>query len=549
MPDTTTTPFAPATATRLVGAYFVDLAVLGALAGATWFVYFTPLTITFITVEAVVASAIMLGATGRTPGMAAMRVCLIRDETDAQTPSLGAALAYTAMTVALQLTVVGPLAALAMVRDGHTWLTGATRTRLVDLRKHAALATGPAAVGMGEGADRPRPGQAPSGFDSVHTSPVSQEWGAPTSPLMSAPHAIDYSVPGVPGSSSVPEYAAPGFPGGSTVPDYSAPGGLGRSSDSTVSGYAAPGFPGGSSGAGSSSGPGVSGYSASGRSAGPSGPSGPGYAASQQSVPPTVPPRAPVPPASSDPSLRGATPQVPAAPAPSREQSSESTQFDAILAPASDTSGGSGFMPEHPAPPRTAVSGSRVPPAAPPGNGGVPGRQVPAQPAQASYAIGQPESDAAGQYAPRTSGVPAPPPSRRAYQAARRNDPDRLQGGAPAASTSSPLLWLIFDSGQRELIDAPLTLGRAPASDEGSRAVVVPDTTVSLSRTHMRVGPAASGAWIEDAFSANGTQIRTPDGRIAALAGGQAVEVPAGTEILMGERRATIVYADADSVR
>lgn len=495
MPDTTTTPFAPATATRLVGAYFVDLAVLGALAGATWFVYFTPLTITFITVEAVVASAIMLGATGRTPGMAAMRVCLIRDETDAQTPSLGAALAYTAMTVALQLTVVGPLAALAMVRDGHTWLTGATRTRLVDLRKHAALATGPAAVGMGEGADRPRPGQAPSGFDSVHTSPVSQEWGAPTSPLMSAPHAIDYSVPGVPGSSSVPEYAAPGFPGGS------------------------------------------------------SGPSGPGYAASQQSVPPTVPPRAPVPPASSDPSLRGATPQVPASPAPSREQSSESTQFDAILAPASDTSGGSGFMPEHPAPPRTAVSGSRVPPAAPPGNGGVPGRQVPAQPAQASYAIGQPESDAAGQYAPRTSGVPAPPPSRRAYQAARRNDPDRLQGGAPAASTSSPLLWLIFDSGQRELIDAPLTLGRAPASDEGSRAVVVPDTTVSLSRTHMRVGPAASGAWIEDAFSANGTQIRTPDGRIAALAGGQAVEVPAGTEILMGERRATIVYADADSVR
>lgn len=521
MPDTTTTPFAPATATRLVGAYFVDLAVLGALAGATWFVYFTPLTITFITVEAVVASAIMLGATGRTPGMAAMRVCLIRDETDAQTPSLGAALAYTAMTVALQLTVVGPLAALAMVRDGHTWLTGATRTRLVDLRKHAALATGPAAVGMGEGADRPRPGQAPSGFDSVHTSPVSQEWGAPTSPLMSAPHAIDYSVPGVPGGSS----------------------------DSTVSGYAAPGFPGGSSGAGSSNGPGVSGYSASGRSAGPSGPSGPGYAASQQSVPPTVPPRAPVPPASSDPSLRGATPQVPAAPAPSREQSSESTQFDAILAPASDTSGGSGFMPEHPAPPRTAVSGSRVPPAAPPGNGGVPGRQVPAQPAQASYAIGQPESDAAGQYAPRTSGVPAPPPSRRAYQAARRNDLDRLQGGAPAASTSSPLLWLIFDSGQRELIDAPLTLGRAPASDEGSRAVVVPDTTVSLSRTHMRVGPAASGAWIEDAFSANGTQIRTPDGRIAALAGGQAVEVPAGTEILMGERRATIVYADADSVR
>ncbi len=32
------------------------------------------------------------------------------------------------------------------------------------------------------------------------------------------------------------------------------------------------------------------------------------------------------------------------------------------------------------------------------------------------------------------------------------------------------------------------------------------------------------------------------------LTGGQAVEVPAGTEVIMGDRRATIVYADADSV-
>ena len=143
MPDTHTTPFAPAAASRLVGAYVIDLAILAALLGITWFVYFTPLTMTLITIEAVLASAIMLGATGRTPGMAAMKVCLIRDEGDAQTPSLGSAIAYTAMNVGLQLTVVGPLAAFAMVNDGHTWLTGPTRTRLVDLRKHAALAAGP----------------------------------------------------------------------------------------------------------------------------------------------------------------------------------------------------------------------------------------------------------------------------------------------------------------------------------------------------------------------------------------------------------------------
>ena len=117
MPDTHTTPFAPAAASRLVGAYVIDLAILAALLGITWFVYFTPLTMTLITIEAVLASAIMLGATGRTPGMAAMKVCLIRDEGDAQTPSLGSALAYTAMNVGLQLTVVGPLAAFALA-DG-----------------------------------------------------------------------------------------------------------------------------------------------------------------------------------------------------------------------------------------------------------------------------------------------------------------------------------------------------------------------------------------------------------------------------------------------
>ena len=158
MPDTTKTPFASATPSRLVGAYVIDMLVLGALLAATWLVYFTPLTITLITVEAVIAAGIMLGATGRTPGMAAMRVCLIRDEDDAQTPSLGAAMGYIALTALLQITIVGPLACLAMARDGRTWLTGPTRTRLVDLRQHAALAAGPGAAGMAGYSERPRPG-------------------------------------------------------------------------------------------------------------------------------------------------------------------------------------------------------------------------------------------------------------------------------------------------------------------------------------------------------------------------------------------------------
>lgn len=543
MPDTHTTPFAPAAASRLVGAYVIDLAILAALLGITWFVYFTPLTMTLITIEAVLASAIMLGATGRTPGMAAMKVCLIRDEGDAQTPSLGSALAYTAMNVGLQLTVVGPLAAFAMVNDGHTWLTGPTSTRLVDLRKHAALAAGPGDAALG-GGGYSRPERTPSGFDAVHTSPVSQDWGAPSAPLVPVP-------------SSAPDRSAPGYRANDPYgPEFAA---------AQQGGAAAPGVP---SGYGFS----VPAAPAAPGAAGPSVPSAP--------VPSSVP-SAPVPP--SGPSYGGSygglsVPPAPSAPAPGRIGGP--TQFDEVLAapagPATPVASASG-VPAAPAVPSApasmSASGVRsAPTPSAPVAGSMPSAPAGSAASSAPAGPGVPVASASGMPAapsvrsapaPSVPSAPAPPPSRRDYQAAQAGTqapsqwggdgrsqagvPGRSQWGAPAAPTVRPLLWIIFDSGQRELIDSPLTLGRAPASVEGSRSVVVPDTTVSLSRTHMRVGPTANGAWIEDSFSANGTQIRTPDGRITALTGGQAVEVPAGTEILMGERRATIVYADADT--
>ena len=486
MSDTTKTPFAPATPSRLVGAYVIDLLVLGVLLAATWFIYFTPLTIAFITVEAVIAAGIMLGASGRTPGMAAMRVCLIRDEDDTQTPSLGSAMGYIALIALLQITVVGPLAAFALARDGRTWLTGPTRTRLVDLRKHAALAAGPGAAGMAGYSERPRPGQAPNGFDGIHPASSPGQWGAPSAPLTPVPQAA-------------PGYSAPGQRANDPyAPDYSAP-------------QAAPSAP-----------------------SVPSAPAMPAVPAAPPQGMPDVHRPAPTQPAYAPAAQAPAVPAVPT-----------------FSSPASDV----------PAVPATAAQDPW----------GAPAQQAPAQtgysqaaPAPASYS--EPSFETMPYHAANGAGVSAPPPSRRAVQAGQAaqeayaagqmqgggsqwGDAGRSQWGAPAAPARAQLLWLIFDSGQRELIDEPLTIGRRPASVEGTRSVVVPDTTVSLSRTHMRVGPTATGAWIEDAFSANGTQIRTPDGRISALAGGQAVEVPAGTEILMGERRATIVLADADSVR
>lgn len=472
MADTTKTPFAHAPASRLVGAYLIDLLILGVLLGVTWYVHFTAWTIGMVTAEAVVASALMLGASGRTPGMAVMRVCLIRDEDDAQTPSLGAALGYTALAVLLQVTGVGLLASYAMVHDGRTWLSGPTRTRFVDLRKHAALAAGPGEVERSE-----RPSRALSDFDSVRGG--ADQWSAPAAPLTPVP---------------------------SSAPDYSAPGQ--RANDPYGEDYSAPATP----------------------------------AVSPLPAAPNVP----------------AAPSVPAAPAAPAVR--EPNEFDTLLAPPQGAPDTHRPAPQRPAAPSTpaapAVPAVPAAPAAPaqvpaqvpaPPSWGAPTQQVSPQPAQASYGGG-------GQYAAPASGVPGPPPSRRDVQTVQRSGASQWGGagqsqwGVPVTPPRTQLLWLIFDSGQRELIDMPVTLGRAPAAVEGSRAVVVPDATMSLSRTHMRLGPTATGAWIEDSFSANGTQIRTPDGRVMELTGGQAVEVPAGTEVIMGDRRATIVYADADSV-
>ena len=471
MADTTKTPFAHAPASRLVGAYLIDLLILGVLLGVTWYVHFTAWTIGMVTAEAVVASALMLGASGRTPGMAVMRVCLICDEDDAQTPSLGAALGYTALAVLLQVTGVGLLASYAMVHDGRTWLSGPTRTRFVDLRKHAALAAGPGEVERSE-----RPSRALSDFDSVRGG--ADQWSAPAAPL-------------TPVASSVPDYSAPGQ----------------RANDPYGEDYSAPATP----------------------------------AVSPLPAAPSVP----------------AALSVPAAPAAPAVR--EPNEFDTLLAPPQGAPDTHRPAPQRPAAPSTpaapavpAVPAAPAAPAAPaqvpaPPSWGAPTQQVSPQPAQASHGGG-------GQYAAPASGVPGPPPSRRDVQTVQRSGASQWGGagqsqwGVPVTPPRTQLLWLIFDSGQRELIDMPVTLGRAPAAVEGSRAVVVPDATMSLSRTHMRLGPTATGAWIEDSFSANGTQIRTPDGRVMELTGGQAVEVPAGTEVIMGDRRATIVYADADSV-
>lgn len=95
--------------------------------------------------------------------------------------------------------------------------------------------------------------------------------------------------------------------------------------------------------------------------------------------------------------------------------------------------------------------------------------------------------------------------------------------GTPARGTVA----LVSDDGQRIPIDKVTVVGRNPVAPEGysdPRLHSIPDTTMSVSKTHAVVGPDPDGVWVQDLRSTNGTAITTANGmRTAVPAGGRAV--------------------------
>ena len=186
-----------------------------------------------------------------------------------------------------------------------------------------------------------------------------------------------------------------------------------------------------------------------------------------------------------------------------------------------------------------------------------PTRQRPAQsaaPAQASHAAparpqGTPATpaQASSHAAPaRPQGTPATPPTRQRPvaappQGAPRSAP-RPAAAKPAAGTNGSHTGLLLDTGQSIPVDRTIVLGRAPSPvSPGDVPIPVDDQTRSLSRTHVRISPTASGISIVDMNSANGTRARTPSGRTHTLVPGQPLELPLNSQLLLGERLISVV--------
>lgn len=100
------------------------------------------------------------------------------------------------------------------------------------------------------------------------------------------------------------------------------------------------------------------------------------------------------------------------------------------------------------------------------------------------------------------------------------------------------LIALIWDDGTRIAVHGRTLFGRNPEREEGAAAVAVRDETLSLSKTHFEVGGDASGVWLVDRHSTNGT-VLVRGGVRETVVPGVRVPLRPGDRLEFGDRSVT----------
>jgi pSer/pThr/pTyr-binding forkhead associated (FHA) protein len=103
---------------------------------------------------------------------------------------------------------------------------------------------------------------------------------------------------------------------------------------------------------------------------------------------------------------------------------------------------------------------------------------------------------------------------------------------APSAVAFAVLTW---DTGDRQAVYGRTVFGRNPLGAADVLAVAVRDETLSLSRTHFEIGGDATGAWLADHTSRNGTVIVRGSVR-RTVEPGERVRLQVGDRIELGDR-------------
>ncbi|ANJ27900.1 RDD family protein [Agromyces aureus] len=167
----------------------------------------------------------------------------------------------------------------------------------------------------------------------------------------------------------------------------------------------------------------------------------------------------------------------------------------------------------------------------------VPGVPSPLPPTAAPV----PLSPATQTWAPPAHTAPLPPAAPETASVAAPAPTSAPSSSPPA--TSAPRLVLAFDDGSRLVPAEYGLLGRAPVAAPGERIQLVPldDPSMLISKVHAEFGADASGVWIADRGSTNGTDLRHPDGRTETLRAGVRTPLGVGSVVTLGGRSFTIV--------
>lgn len=116
-----------------------------------------------------------------------------------------------------------------------------------------------------------------------------------------------------------------------------------------------------------------------------------------------------------------------------------------------------------------------------------------------------------------------------------------------ANSQPIPIAELVLDTGQRVALVGPVVIGRAPRaqpSEPMATLLALDDNTMSVSATHLIVGPAPTGAWVHDVGSTNGSSVVDPSGVTTTLLPGVRVLISNGSSIRFGDRSGRLVVGE-----
>jgi len=202
---------------------------------------------------------------------------------------------------------------------------------------------------------------------------------------------------------------------------------------------------------------------------------------------------------------------------------------------------GAPVLPAPPAPsaPPAAAPAPPAPPTAPPAPPAASRSYPPPNPAQQAPA--PPAAPAAPSYAPPAYAPPAyappPPPLTQAPPAPVASVPQAAPP-APTFAAQEPRWSIALENGLSVPVTGAVYLGRNPsaaAEHPTAATLTIDDPRKSISKTHALLVVDGATAWLTDLHSTNGCAVLSADGSETVLAPGEAVSVPSGATIELGE--------------